>query len=94
MALKQVKVMLVSNYILIMKNAIFFKTFDAELMFRTAAVHLSCFENNFFEMTIPFLNLKKNDEKIFFNFMLFSGAGMNNTQEKPFKTIFDVKKML
>jgi hypothetical protein len=32
MALKRVKVMLVSDAILIMKNALFFKTFDAELM--------------------------------------------------------------
>jgi hypothetical protein len=81
----------------------FSKTFDAELMIRTAAVDLSCFENNFSEIdfwlqkvekTIPFLYLKKNDEKIFFNFRLFSSASMNNTQEKPFKTISDVKKML
>jgi hypothetical protein len=81
-----------SDAILIMKNALFFKTFDAELILRTAVVHLSCFENNFSEIdfwlqkvekTIPFLNLKKNDEKIFFNFSLFSGAGMNNTHEKP-----------
>jgi hypothetical protein len=36
----------------------------------------------------------KNDEKIIFNLRLFSGAGMNNTREKPFKTISDVKKML
>jgi hypothetical protein len=50
MALKQVKVMLVSDAILITKNALFSKTFDAELMFRTAAVHLSCFENNFSEL--------------------------------------------
>jgi hypothetical protein len=35
----------------------------------------------------------KNDGKIFFDFRLFSGAGMNNTQEKPVKTISDVKKM-
>jgi hypothetical protein len=50
MALKQVKVMLVCSAILIMKNAFFFKTFDPELMLRTAAVHLSCFENNFSEI--------------------------------------------
>jgi hypothetical protein len=37
--------------------------------------------------------LKKNDEKIFFDFRLFSGAGMSNTQEKPIKTSSDVKKM-
>jgi hypothetical protein len=36
----------------------------------------------------------KNEEKIFFNFRLFSGAGMNNTHEKPVKTISDVKEML
>jgi hypothetical protein len=35
----------------------------------------------------------KIDEKIFFDFRLFSDAGMNNTQEKPVKTISDVKKM-
>jgi hypothetical protein len=92
-----------SNAISIMKNVFFSKTFDAEFMFRTAAVHLSCYENNFFEIdfwrqkvekTIPFLNLKKNDEKIFFNFRLFSVAGMNNTRETLVKTISDVKKML
>jgi hypothetical protein len=86
-----------------MKNVFFSKTFDAELMFKTAAVHLSCFENNFSEIdfrlqkvekTIPFLNLKKNDGKIFFNFRLFSDAGVNNMREKPVKTISDVKKML
>jgi hypothetical protein len=38
--------------------------------------------------------LKKNDEKIFFDFRLFSGAGMNNTRETLVKTISDVKKML
>jgi hypothetical protein len=101
-ALKRVKVIQVSDAILIMKNVFFSKTFDAELMLRTAAVHLSCYENNFskidfwlqkVEKTIPFLNFMKNDEKIFFNFRLFSGAGMKNTQEKPFKTISDVKKM-
>jgi hypothetical protein len=72
-------------------------------MIRTTAVHLSCYENNFSEIdfrlqkvekTIPFLDLKKNDEKIFFNFRLFSGAGVTNTREKPVKTISDVKKML
>jgi hypothetical protein len=103
MALKQVKVMLVSDAILIMKNVFFSKTFDAELMCRTAAVHLSCFENNFSEIdfrpqkvekTIPFLNFMKKDEKIFFNFRLFSVAGMNNTQETLVKTISDVKMML
>jgi hypothetical protein len=71
-------------------------------MLRTAAVYLSCYENNFFEIdfrlqkvkkTIPFLNLKKNDEKIFFNLRLFSGASMNKTQEKRVKTISDAKKM-
>jgi hypothetical protein len=36
----------------------------------------------------------KNDEKIFFDFRLFSSAGMNNMQEKPVKTISDMKKML
>jgi hypothetical protein len=50
MALKQVKVIQVSDSILITKNAIFTKTFDAELMLRTAAVHLLCFENNFSEI--------------------------------------------
>jgi hypothetical protein len=93
MALKRVKVMLVSDSILIMKNLFFSKTFDAELMLRTAAVDLSCFENNFSEIdfwlqkvekTIPFLNLMKNDEKIFFNFRLFSSAGIIKTQEKTF----------
>jgi hypothetical protein len=92
-----------SDAILIMKNVFFSKTFDAELMLRTAAVHLSCYENNFSELdfwpqkvekTIPFLNFEKNDEKIFFDFRLFSDAGMNNMQEKPVKTISDVKKML
>jgi hypothetical protein len=85
-----------------MKNSFFFKTFDAELMLRTTAVHLSCYENNFFEIdfrhqkvekTIPFLNFEKNDEKIFFDFRLFSGAGMITTQETLVKTISDVKKM-
>jgi hypothetical protein len=46
MALKQVKVIQVSDAILIMKNVFFSKTFDAELMFRTAAIHLSYYENN------------------------------------------------
>jgi hypothetical protein len=91
-----------SDAILIIKNVFFSKSFDADLMLRTAAVHLSCFENNFSEIdfwpqkvekTIPFLNLKKTDEKIFFNLRLFFGAGMNKTQEKPVKTISDVKKM-
>jgi hypothetical protein len=81
-----------SDAILIIKNVFFSKTFDAELMLRTAAVHLSCCENNFSEIdfwpqkvekTIPFLYLKKNDEKIFFNFKLFFDADMNNTREKP-----------
>jgi hypothetical protein len=36
----------------------------------------------------------KIDGKTFFNLRLFSGAGMNKTQEKPIKTISDVKKML
>jgi hypothetical protein len=35
----------------------------------------------------------KNDEKIFFDFWLFSSADVNNTREKLFKTISDVKKM-
>jgi hypothetical protein len=43
MALKQVKVMLVSEPILIMKNALSTKNFDAELMLRTTVVHLSCY---------------------------------------------------
>jgi hypothetical protein len=30
-------------------------------------------------------------KKIIFNFWLFSGASMNNTREKPIKTISDVK---
>jgi hypothetical protein len=42
MALKQVKVIQVSDAFLIMKNALFSQNFDAELMLRTAAVHLSC----------------------------------------------------
>jgi hypothetical protein len=50
MALKQVKVMLVSDAILIMNNAFQTQTFDAELMLRTAAVHLSCYEYNFSEI--------------------------------------------
>jgi hypothetical protein len=50
MALKQVKVMQVSEPILIMKKALLTKTFDAELMIRTTAVHLSCSENNFSEI--------------------------------------------
>jgi hypothetical protein len=50
MALKRVKVMLVSDASLITKNALFSKTFDAELMIRTTAVYLSCFENNFSEI--------------------------------------------
>jgi hypothetical protein len=32
------------------EKCFFFKFFDAELMLRTAAVHLSCFENNFSEI--------------------------------------------
>jgi hypothetical protein len=36
----------------------------------------------------------KNDGKIFFDFRLFSGAGMNNTQETLVKTMSEVKKML
>jgi hypothetical protein len=35
----------------------------------------------------------KNDEKISFNFRLFSSAGMNNVQETLVKTTYDVKKM-
>jgi hypothetical protein len=50
MALKRVKVMLLSDAILIMKNALFTNTFDVELMLRTAAVHLLWFENNFSEI--------------------------------------------
>jgi hypothetical protein len=74
MALKQVKVMLFSDSILITKNVFFSKTFDAELMFGTAAVHLSCYENNFSEIdfwlqkvekTIPFLYLMKIEKKYF-----------------------------
>jgi hypothetical protein len=76
--------------ILIMKNVFFSKTFDAELMLRTSAIDLLCYENNFSEIdfwlqkvekTIPFLNFEKNNEKIFFNLRLFSDAGMNNTQQ-------------
>jgi hypothetical protein len=37
--------------------------------------------------------LKKNDEKIFFNFLLFSGASMNKTREKPVKTMSGMKEM-
>jgi hypothetical protein len=86
-----------------MKIVFFSKTFDAELMIRTATVHLLCYENNFSEIdfllqkvekTIPFLNLKKNDEFFFFDLRLFFGASMIKTREKPFKTISDVKKML
>jgi hypothetical protein len=86
-----------------MKNVFFSKTFDAELMCRTTAVDLSCFENNFSEIgfrlqkvekTIPFLKFMKIDEKIFFNLWLFSDADMNNTRETLVKTISDVKKML
>jgi hypothetical protein len=93
---------LLSDAILIMKNVFFCKTFDAELMLRTAAVDLSCFENNFSEIdfwlqkvekTIPFLNLMKIDEKIFFNFRLFSCVGVINMQEKLNKTMSDVKKV-
>jgi hypothetical protein len=36
----------------------------------------------------------KIDGKIFFNFWLFSDAGINEKLEKPIKTISDVKKML
>jgi hypothetical protein len=88
---------------LAMKNVFFSKTFDAELMLRTAAIHLSCYENNFSEIdfwhqkvekTIPFLNLMKNDGKIFVDFRFFSNAGMNKTRETPVKTISDVKKVL
>jgi hypothetical protein len=84
-----------SDAILIMKNVFLTKTFDAELMFRTAAVHLSCYENKFSEIdfwlqkvekTIPFLNFMKNDGKIFFDFRLFSCADMNNMQEKLYPT--------
>jgi hypothetical protein len=32
------------------EKRIFSKTFDAELMLRTVAVHLACFENNFSEI--------------------------------------------
>jgi hypothetical protein len=61
-----------SDAILIIKNVFFSKTFDAELMLRTAAIHLSCYENNFSEIdfwlqkvekTIPFLNSRKMMEK-------------------------------
>jgi hypothetical protein len=103
MALKRVKVMQVSDAILIMKNALLTKTFDAEFMSRTAAVHLLCYETNFSEIDFwlqkvektiyPLSKFEKNVEKIFFNFRLFSGAGMNNMQETPVKTISDVKKM-
>jgi hypothetical protein len=63
-----------SDAILIMKIVFFSKTFDAELMFRTAAVDLSCYENNFVEIdfwlqkvekTIPFLNSRKMMKKYF-----------------------------
>jgi hypothetical protein len=63
-----------SDAILIMKNVFSSKTFDAELMLRTAAVHLSCYENNFSEIdfwrqkvekTIPFLYFEKKMEKYF-----------------------------
>jgi hypothetical protein len=92
-----------SDAILIMKNVFFSKIFDAELMCRTAAIHLSCYENNFSELdfwlqkvekTIPLSIFEKNDEEIFFDLRLFSGAGINNMQEKPVKTISDVKILL
>jgi hypothetical protein len=97
-----IKLILLIFSAIFIANALYSQNFDAELMLRTAGVHLSCYENNFSEIdfwrqkvekTIPFLNLKKNDEKIFFDFMLFSGAGMINTQETLDKTISDVKKM-
>jgi hypothetical protein len=50
MALKQVGEMQVSDAILIVNNALLTKTFDAELMLRTAAVHLSCYETDFSEI--------------------------------------------
>jgi hypothetical protein len=54
MALKRVNCCMVlkslSDAILIIKNVFFSKSFDAELILRTAAIHLSCFENNFFEI--------------------------------------------
>jgi hypothetical protein len=78
MALKQVSCCMVlkslSDAILINKNVFFSKTFDAELMLRTAAVDLSCYENNFSEIdfwsqkvekTIPFLNSRKSMKKYF-----------------------------
>jgi hypothetical protein len=37
-------------YLVIIKNVFFSKTFDAELMLRTAALNLSCYENNFSEI--------------------------------------------
>jgi hypothetical protein len=39
-----------SDAILKVNNALFTKTFDAEFILRTAAVYLSCFENNFSEI--------------------------------------------
>jgi hypothetical protein len=66
--------MWLSDAILINKNVFFSKTFDAELMFRTAAVQKTCYENNFSEIdfwlqkvekTIPFLNSRKMMKKYF-----------------------------
>jgi hypothetical protein len=80
MALKQVKVMQVSDDILIMKKIFFSKSFDAELMLRTVANHLSCYENNFSEIdfllqkvekTNPFLNSRKIMRKYFSIFGYF-----------------------
>jgi hypothetical protein len=39
-----------------MENAFLTNTFDAELMFRTVAVHLSCYENKFFRNNLNILN--------------------------------------
>jgi hypothetical protein len=39
-----------SDAILIIKNVFFSKTFDAELMLRTAVVQKTCFESNFSEI--------------------------------------------
>jgi hypothetical protein len=78
MALKRVKCCMVlkwlSDAILIMKKVFFSKTFDADIICRTTAVHLSCYENNFSEIdfwlkkvekTIPFLNFMKMTKKYF-----------------------------
>jgi hypothetical protein len=83
-----------SDAILIIKNVFFFKTFDAELMLRTAAVDLSCCENNFFEIdfwlqkvekTIPFLNSRKMMKKYFSILGCFSVRAWIKHKKNPLK---------